>query len=766
MRVKGVGPVPCRYMLIGEAPGEAEDASGKPFVGKAGQVLDWQIKCVLEPLGLARRDLYITNLVKERPPKNRDPKPEEIERDAAELLDELHAVKPEIIIPLGRFSARRMLGDWATMELVHGIPHAIPGSWVFPITHPAALLHNPELATQVCGDFRALAEWLQDPRQLTPHDEYPPTYSDGIPCPQGFVGLDTEGTAMVPWGLSWSAHPGWGAIAKGGHPTHAILHNALWDLPVLRALDVYPGNYTDTQVMAYLLRDHQSLKTLAYRHCGMRMREYTDVVGHWVEKGKIKKKKVWSIIGRTLDDIPRQEAVNYAARDADATLRIYHVLKPRIEEKGLSRLLDVEMGIVPMLDRMQTVGMQVDLEHFRQLGLRVRAARDLLEWGDGGLVTLRGGPINSGSPKQVAEWVYGGMGLKSRKKTKGGSPATTDKILQAFLHQALRTDPKGKVAQALDGIIDWRKLRKLETSFINPLPRHVAGGRFHPTLLNTRVETGRLAGKGMNPLAFPKHSLPGKPDWGKQFRRGFVAGEGRLLGSWDYSQIELRVLAHLSQDATMCGAFLRGEDLHAKLGESLYGVPRAEQTEQFRRECKVVNFSIPMGITAEGLLEQFHKNGLLDKTLDDAERILHDTLHKVYPGVWAFQEESKAEARREGMVRDMWNRLYPLPLIHSPFREHRAAAERQAAALKIQGGATCIMKLAMARIDVILSQLRAEGHYAEPWLQVHDDLLLEYDEELESMLAPLVAGVMTSATSLRVPIGVSHAKGPNWGDLA
>ena len=783
MRVRGEGPRPCELMFVGEAPGEQEDKAGRPFVGKAGAILNALIRQELEPLGWGRRAIYLTNLVKERPPGNRDPLPEEIERDAEELRQELLAVKPTLIVTLGRFATRSFLGP-VDMDTVHGMCWTGKEGWlVFPVVHPAAGLHSPDLYALTAFDMENLGRYLAEPDHpfdrfggeivaepdLFERPEYREVRGDdlfhnGLP-----MALDTEGDTVDPICMSVSQRAGEGLVVR---PDQAgcfafgqdyVLHHALHDLPVLRAMGLHlpEGRITDTMVMAYLLRmEPQGLKALALRRAGMAMRDYEEVVGHWVERGKKKIKRVWSIAGRTLRDVGHDELVAYAGRDPDATLRVYHALKPRIHALGLDALLSMELGIIPIIDRIQTVGMAVDLKHFVGLGEALDAkAADLLA----GLRVVAGKPdFNPGSPKQVADFLFEDLGIASKKRTKSGAAlSTNDKILQALHHRYERDAPASVEAWVLNAVMDWREARKMRTAFCDPLPAHVAGdGRFHPNILTTRVETGRLAGKGMNPLAFPKHS-----DWGHQFRAGFVAGPGRLLGSWDLGQIELRILAHLSGDPTMLDAFRSGRDLHAELVTRLWGVPKEAQSPKLRREGKTINFGIPMGITAKGLLEQFHKNGLLDKTEEDAEEILYNTLHKVYPGVWAFQEDAKAEARRTGQVRDMWGRIYYLPSVHAPMEQLREGALREAAALKIQGGAAGYMKLAMAAAWEATKPLRAEGAYCEPWLQVHDDLLFEYDEGLEDVMAPLIMSALTGAAPLSVPVTANHVAGRSWGEL-
>jgi uracil-DNA glycosylase family 4 len=786
MRVHGEGPLPADLMFVGEAPGEQEDRSGRPFVGKAGLLLSYLIDACLnvaELDWLQRSDIYITSLIKTRPPANRDPLPEEIAADAGELAQEFQLCNPDVVVTLGRFSTRAFLGDWADMEAVHGKAWRV--QWggrdviVFPIFHPTAGLHAPDLFAFTALGFENLGKFLAGETHdrfggalSAPEDTIGGQYVTGAPTtswPASDVrplAVDTEGTPEDPISVQITRAPGMAYVMTPQEARELpwdvphLMHFALHDRPMLRSMGIKAsGHLDDTMVQAYLLpTEPQGLKALARRHAGMAMQDYQQVVGHWVEKGKKKKKLVWSLAGRTLRDVEPQVRVDYSGRDPDATVRVHRTLRPRLTALGLDRLYAMEMGIIPIIDRMQTVGMQVDLEHFASLDIVLEREQERLS---AQLADLAGYEVNVHSPK-IAKLLFQELGIYSRKKTKSGKGlSTNDKILQALHHKALRTDgPNAPTTRGLDLVMTIREIRKMRSGFVGPLPEHVGPDhRLHPNILTTRVKTGRLAGKGINVLALPKHS-----EWGHLFREGFLAGPGRLLSSWDLSQIELRVLAHISGDTTMTNAFRAGRDLHAELGERLFGIPRERQSAAQRREQKIINFGLPMGMTATGLLEQFHKNGLLTKTIDDAEQLLYDTLHKVYPGVWAYQQEMRAEARRTGQVRDMWDRIYYLPAANAPFEQLREAAGREAGALPIQGGAAGLMKIGMAAAWELTQEFR-EGGYCEPWLQVHDDLLFEHDAELVSILQPLIASALNGAALLSVPVLCEHKSGTNWGML-
>jgi len=288
--VPGEGPVPCDLMFVGEGPGYEENAHGRPFIGKAGIELDRYIRMALCRLGITRGDCYVTNLVKYQIPENGDPKQEDIERDKGILEQEIVAVRPCVVVSLGRWSTRYFLGD-VDMEVVHGLPHAVRDFVVHPVIHPAAGLHNTESQALTWWDFERLRGLLMGKIEPNPPvDKHPrPMYSEVKSQRRGFpttdtVAVDTEGSSKSPWCFSLSGNTGTGLVVTApceGHDfKHIILHNAMHDIGVLRTLGAEYESFDDTMVMAYLLGvEPQGLKALAKRHCGMDMMEYKEVIG-------------------------------------------------------------------------------------------------------------------------------------------------------------------------------------------------------------------------------------------------------------------------------------------------------------------------------------------------------------------------------------------------------------------------------------------------------------------------------------------------------
>jgi len=802
MRVHGEGNPQARLCFIGEAPGVDEDRSGRPFVGKAGRELDRYLNGVLLP---TRDQVFITNIVRERPTtkagQNREPTQAELDRDRPDLDLELSMVRPGVLVTLGRTSTRAFLGD-VDIETVHGIPHAIPHpvwSVVFPCYHPAAALHSPELQAMLQYDFSRLSLYLKGQLPLKVKDahahdaDYHRTthpmleYDDPI-------AIDTEGWEDRPWGLSYCQRAGVGYVVTdtrawgnfdtslSDHEGPIILHNALHDLGVLRAMGISVPHFVDTMIYAYLLGlEPQGLKPLAYRHAGMGQASYDEIIrsaqerleAEWLERvplpEKVKARGRKSKVGvpqwwksqkpethalvteplpqATLDDVPADLATRYAGRDADCTLRIYPALKAQIDAMGLADVAAVDMGIVPMVDRMQTVGLRADLDHFKDLGalldLRMLTLQSQIDH-------MAGAPINVASGDQVADLLFKKMRLSTGKRTKSGKRfSTVDAHLEAI---------RGEHA-IVPLILDWREAQKLKTTYVEPMPGFIqADGRLHPHFRITRTATGRLSASDPNVLAFPKHS-----ELGKLVRMGFLAGPGHLLGEWDLNQIEMRVMAHDSQDATMIAEFHSGIDKHLATGANLFGKRVEDVKDHERFAAKAVNFGILMGMTSVGLTAQFHKNGQRQWTEDDCDRLLKEYF-KLYSGVKAYVSGKHAEARRFGYVRDMWGRVRYLAGVHSPDRQIREEALRQAQATPIQSGAQGIIKRIMRALWPEIVTLRRDA-WVEPLLQIHDALIFEFDETVRSLLDGLVMRAMRETVTLRVPVTAKGTVAQRWGDL-
>lgn len=456
----------------------------------------------------------------------------------------------------------------------------------------------------------------------------------------------------------------------------------------------------------------------------------------------------------TLDEVDDDTAISYAGRDSDGTNRIYPILDRQIDAMGLRDVYETDIAIVAMIDRMQHVGLGVDLDHFR-------AVSELLSYEEAAnreeLARVTGRDLNPNSAPQVAEYLFDVLKLDQHprakeirfQRTASGWISTNDKILEAIAG----FDPVVPLIQ------EGREIRKMKGTYADAIPRLVGrDGRLHPTLRITRAETGRLTAADPNVLALPKHSARGK-----LIRQGFVAGEGRVLSEWDLSQIEMRVMAHDSGDARMIAQFLSGHDFHRagaadKLKKAIEAVSDHERFMQ-----KAVNFGTLMGITAFGLLDQMHKAGLLHVTLEECEAQLI-AWFELYEGCAAYILQKHAEARRYGFVRDMWGRLRWLEGVHSFDNYIAAEALRQAQATPIQSGAQGIIKRAMRMLWPLLKGLRAQGLWVECLLQVHDALILEHDPAHTDEINDIVMFCMTQAVELRVPVLSSAETGkPNLG---
>ncbi len=455
----------------------------------------------------------------------------------------------------------------------------------------------------------------------------------------------------------------------------------------------------------------------------------------------------------TLDDVPLVRAIRYAGRDADGTLRIDGPLEKRIDQKGLRGALNADIEAVPMLNRMQVVGMGVDTDFFISYGA-ILGAELLIEQGK--LDALVGAPLNVNSTVAVPAYLFDTLRLPIRKRTDSGAGSTNDKILEA-----MRLDPRipAHARAAIGQIQEVREIRKIKSSFADAIPQFVRCGRIHPRF--RIVSTGRLAASDPNLLAFPKHSKRGL-----RIREGFVAGVGRLLGSADLSQIEMRVFAIDCGDERMLAQFRTGHDFHTmgaaeKLGKQVEDITYAERFGQ-----KAVNFGVLMGITEYGLLDQFQKAGLSDVTLDDMRRYLAEWF-KQYPAAAPYIEEKHCETRRNGFVRDMWGRLRYLPDIYSTNKYVARMAERQAQATPTQSGAQGLMKRFMKRIwDRQRWVQKHEGWHWEPLLQVHDDIITEFEAGRRNDVEKHIADALAELQWFSIPITTGEpTAGEKWSDL-
>lgn len=475
----------------------------------------------------------------------------------------------------------------------------------------------------------------------------------------------------------------------------------------------------------------------------------------------------------TLDHVPQRRAIAYAGRDSDGTHRLKPALVERLRADNLLDVYRADLATVPLIDRMQRVGVRPDLDHFARLstdlGTELQIILASLHTRIGDATGVDWSPtddsfdFNPNSGDQTSELLFGKFGIESLKRTPGGDPSTNDKVLEA-----LEKDQKldRVLRDIISDIRQYREVYKLKHTFVDKIPDFVNrwpyDGRIHSTFRITRVVTGRLAASDPNLLALPKH---GK--FAKRFRSGFVGRDDTYIASWDLSQIELRVLAHLSQDPVLLDAFRTGKDLHAKLAQRIFGGDEKNYKKGAERlAAKAINFGIPMGMTPIGLCLELRKNGV-DVTEDDAARWLAETM-ALYVDVPRYQADKIAQAKQHGYVTDIRGRRRYIGGIRSYDEAVRSEAERFSFSTPIQAGAQEIMKEAEAYVysDILLPAWERRID-VEPLVQIHDDLVLESDRRFLVELDAQMVYAMTQLPAhwLSVPIETSGDFGFNWGDM-
>jgi DNA polymerase-1 len=512
-------------------------------------------------------------------------------------------------------------------------------------------------------------------------------------------------------------------------PHHAkVGQNLKYDTHVLANHGIrLAGVAHDTMLESYVVESDKNhdMDSMALRHLGITTIKYDEVTG----KGAAR-------IGFEQVDIAR--ATEYSAEDADVTLRLHEALHPRLaEEPKLEALYrDIEMPVMQILFRMERNGVLVDAplleRQGQELGLRMleieRQAHEVAKQ-----------PFNLNSPKQIQEILFEREKLPVLKKTPSGAPSTDEEVLE----QLALDYPLPKL------ILDYRGLAKLKSTYADKLPRSVdpATGRVHTNFAQSVAVTGRLASSDPN-----LQNIPIRTEEGRRIRQAFVAPAGSKIVSADYSQIELRIMAHLSGDKGLLDAFAAGEDIHRATAAEVFGAAPAEVTSEQRRYAKVINFGLIYGMSAFGLARQLG----LER---GAAQSYIDRYFARYPGVANYMESTRLQARDKGYVETVFGRRLWLPEIKSAAQAKRQAAERAAINAPMQGTAADIIKLAMIAVQRWLDEARLRSLLV---LQVHDELVLEVPEgELEAVrreLPQLMAGVAQLSVPLVAEVGV----GANW----
>jgi DNA polymerase-1 len=511
--------------------------------------------------------------------------------------------------------------------------------------------------------------------------------------------------------------------------THAKLgHHLKYDAHVLANHGIrLRGMRYDSMLESYIWNStatRHDMDSVAERYLGIRTIHYEDVAG----KGA---KQI------AFSQVPVDKAAEYSSEDSDVTLRLHQVLWPQISTVPLLKTLyeECEQPLVPVLLRMEEHGVLLDRQMLRtqstELGKRLM---ELLAEAH----KEAGAPFNLDSPKQLGTILFEKMQLPVVRKTPTGQPSTAEDVLE----ELAETYPLPKL------ILEHRNLSKLKSTYTDKLPEQINArtGRVHTSYHQAVAATGRLSSQDPN-----LQNIPIRTPEGRRIRQAFIAPEGHVLLAADYSQIELRIMAHLSQDDGLLGAFASDKDIHQATAAEVFGTPLDAVTSDQRRSAKAINFGLIYGMSAFGLAKQ------LGIPRNAAQEYI-DLYFARYPGVKRYMEETRAQAKAQGYVETVFGRRLYLPDINARNKQFQQAAERAAINAPMQGTAADIIKRAMITVDAWCAASRG----ARIIMQVHDELVLEVETARIAEVTDAVRQHMMAAAALRVPLKVDVGTGANW----
>ena len=585
------------------------------------------------------------------------------------------------------------------------------------------------------------------------------------------IAFDTETTSTNPMeaelvGLSFSAKPGVAYYVPVGHregqqlPLNQVMaqvrpimqepsigkvaHNANFDMTLLANYGISPGSVNltfDTMLAVHLLGDKAlGLKAQAFNRLMVEMTNITELIGTG-------RKQI------TFDAVDIADAAPYAAADADMTLRLYGVLEAELRnENQLELLVQHEMPLVPVIVQMQVNGIAVDTTVLEALSEQLTEGIQTCEAAIYDGVSYR---FSINSPAQLSKVLFEELKLPTGKRTQTGY-STNAATLESFsrMPPEMLEDTKPQSLQVIGNILEYRALTKLKSTYVDTLPLAVnpRTHHIHTSYNQAGSATGRIASNDPN-----LQNIPVRTELGRRVRKAFIA-EGRpdwLLLAADYSQVELRVLAHLSQDPNLVAAFERDEDIHAATASMVYKVPLGGVTADMRRIAKVMNFGVIYGLSAFGISQQ------TELTNEEGTQFIATYLGS-YPRVKEYLDETIARARSDGYVETLLGRRRYVPELRAPNFQVRQAGERMAVNMPVQGTAAEVIKEAMV---VMQRRLDESGARSKMLLQVHDELVFEAPKDELEDLRKLVLDVMPNAFELAVPLKVDLKSGETWGDM-
>ena len=519
------------------------------------------------------------------------------------------------------------------------------------------------------------------------------------------------------------------AVLKVGHNLKYDAH--VLSRPVNGGFDLTPID--DTMCLSFVLdagaRSSHKLDDLAQYHLDHTMIPYSEVCG----KGT---KKI------TFDEVSPEDALAYAAEDADMTLRLWMLLKPRLAQEGKTRVYErLERPLIHVLSAMEAEGIKVDRHALSKMSQHFAEILTRLE---GEIHALAGEEFNIGSPKQLGEILFDKMALEGGKKSKTGAWSTNADVLD---------DLAAAGVEIAEKVLEWRQIAKLKSTYADALVTsiHPETKRVHTSFSMVGASTGRLSSSDPN-----LQNIPIRTQEGRQIRTAFVPEDGAVLISADYSQIELRLVAHIANETSMIDAFNHGVDIHAQTASEVFGVPLEDMTSETRRRAKAINFGIIYGISGFGLARQL--------TIPQSEaRSYINAYFERFPGIKTYMDEMKLKAREDGFVETLYGRRLYIQGITSSNGAQRGFAERQAINAPIQGTAADIIKQAMVRMP---QALKDAGSPARMLLQVHDELIFECPKDAADDAIALIRSVMEGAAKpvldLSVPLIADANMGASW----
>ena len=533
------------------------------------------------------------------------------------------------------------------------------------------------------------------------------------PDAEGQLPLDFALGLLKPW-LESPAHRKVGQNLK--YDAHIFANHGI----------ALAGISHDTLLQSYVMESHRShdMDSLAARHLGRTTIKFEDVAGKGAGQ-----------IG--FDQVAIEKAAEYSSEDAEVTLQLHQTLWPQVQaDPKLRFIYELEVPVSRVLMKMERTGVLIDAGLLEKQGNELGVTMIELERQ---AYELAGQPFNLGSPKQIGEIFFERMKLPVIKKTPSGAPSTDEEVLQKLAEDY----PLPKV------LLEYRGISKLKSTYTDKLPRMVnlATGRVHTNYAQAVAVTGRLSSNDPN-----LQNIPIRTAAGRRIREAFIAPPGSVIMSADYSQIELRIMAHISKDPALLAAFAAGEDVHRATASEIFGAPRAEVNAEQRRYAKVINFGLIYGMSAFGLAANLG----IER---DAAKNYIDRYFDRFAGVKRYMDETRIAAKAQGYVETVFGRRLWLPEINSPNGPRRQGAERSAINAPMQGTAADLIKMSMIAVALRIDE---DGLRSRLIMQVHDELVLEVPQEELELMRVLVPQLMGGVARLDVPLLAEVGSGANW----